>query len=161
MKALVALIALLLICAAQNSIAFFMSITSIKPDFVLIFVVLMGLVYGQKVGLAVGFFAGLIIDLSGTGIFGFYTFSFVIIGTFAGSFQKSVFEDNFLLPLMFVFFSTFITQILWYICAWLADYRLTSIAMIILFVFAKSLYNLILTAPMYFVFRRVSKILNR
>ena len=155
MKIVIPVVLVLLICAAQNSLAFFMSIASVKPDFVLVLVALMSLFYGSKIGLLIGFFSGLIIDLSGMGLFGFYTFSFSLLGVIAGASQKSVFEDNYLLPVIVVFFSTFLMQILWYVCLWLNDYRLTNYAMIILFIFAKPLYNVVLTAPMFLVFKRI------
>lgn len=160
MKIAIPVILVLLACAAQNSLAFFMSIASVKPDFVLVLVALMGLVYGSKIGLLVGFFSGLIIDLSGMGVFGFHTFCFTIIGVLAGSTQKSVFEDNFLLPVIVVFFSTFIMQILWYVCLWFNDYLLTNYAMIILFIFAKPLYNVVLTAPMFLIFKRIKALID-
>lgn len=160
MKIAVPVVLFLLICAVQNSLAFFMSIASVKPDFVLVFVALMGLFYGHKTGLLIGFFSGLVIDLSGMGVFGFYTFCYTLLGVIAGSIQKSVFEENYLLPVIIVFFGTFIMQILWYFCLWFNDYRLTNYAMIILFIFAKPLYNVVLATPMFFVLKRLKALYN-
>jgi len=63
----------------------FLSINTVRPDFCVIFILYLSLVYGRTIGICAGFLFGLIIDLSGSGIFfGLFPLSYTITGYLAG-----------------------------------------------------------------------------
>ena len=150
-------LAILLVVTMQGSLSYFMSISGVRPDLAMVFVVLSGICYGSSRGLVVGFFCGLMLDLLNTGMFGFYTFSFMLVGIVSGMVQKKVFEDNYFLPLLMVGLISIVIELLWYSCLWLSGYNLTGFSWIFAAAGGKVVYNIFLTLPMLFLFNKVGR----
>ena len=69
----------------QFILADFLSINGIRPDFVLIFILYIGLHHGSFPSIIVGFFLGLLVDFTGVGsFFGLTSLTYVITGYLSG-----------------------------------------------------------------------------
>tara|TARA_B100000214_G_C23857112_1_gene576237 strand:- start:131 stop:604 length:474 start_codon:yes stop_codon:yes gene_type:complete len=69
----------------QIIIADVLSIDTIRPDFCVILILYWSVIHGRPLGIFAGFFMGLIIDLSGAGLFfGLSSLTYTITGYFSG-----------------------------------------------------------------------------
>lgn len=154
------LVAIVLVVCLQSSLTYFVSFNGIKPDLALVFVSFAGMVCGREQGMIVGFFTGLLYDLLNTGLFGFYAFTFSVIGLYTGTIQKKVYEDSFFLPIILVFAFSAFSEVLWNICLLLGGYLYADIKSIVAIAFVRIFYNTLITLPLLFVFKRVKKLAN-
>jgi rod shape-determining protein MreD len=70
----------------QLTLSDLLSINSVRPDFCVILILYWSLSHGRTVGICSGFLFGLVVDLSGSGIFfGLSPLSYSITGYLAGS----------------------------------------------------------------------------
>jgi len=70
----------------QLTLSDLLSINSVRPDFCVILILYWSLSYGRTVGICSGFLFGLLVDLSGSGIFfGLSPLSYSITGYLAGN----------------------------------------------------------------------------
>lgn len=72
---------------------------SVRPDLLLIFVVSSGLLFGHERAVGIGFFAGLLQDLTSGNIFGLHILSKMAAGYIAGMAEKKVFKEHLFLPM--------------------------------------------------------------
>ena len=77
----------------------------IAPNLILVFVVSFGLIRGEKTGILLGFFAGLLMDIFLGPFIGFYSLILMYVGFMSGLFHKIFFAEDLKLPLMLVVFS--------------------------------------------------------
>ena len=80
-----------------------------KPDLMLVLAVSAGLLGGKEKGIGIGFFAGLIQDLSSGNIFGLNIFSKMAAGYLGGFMESRVFKENIFLPAIITFMATLLS----------------------------------------------------
>ncbi|MFW6022157.1 MAG: rod shape-determining protein MreD [Halanaerobiaceae bacterium] len=78
----------------------------VKPDFLLIYSVIIGLVSGIKHGTLSGFTVGLLQDLFLDGMFGIFTIVKTFVGGLAGLMEGLVFKEKIIIPPFVIFFAT-------------------------------------------------------
>jgi rod shape-determining protein MreD len=83
----------------QAAFAPFMAIGGVVPNFMLLVVVTLAFVEGPVAGCAVGFAAGLIFDLLGSGPVGPMVLVLTITGYLAGLLHANLFAEGWLLPI--------------------------------------------------------------
>ena len=79
-----------------------LTLASIKPNLLLIITASIGFMRGQKEGMFLGFFSGLLIDIQFGTMLGFYALIYLIVGYINGMFQKMYYDDNIKLPLCLI-----------------------------------------------------------
>ena len=95
----------LLIWVAQLLLADFLSIGTIRPDFLVILVLYWSIKYGRTIGTISGFLIGLIIDFSGTAsYFGLSSLIYSVTGYFGGYLMGTYSRLN---PIYFSLFDSF------------------------------------------------------
>ena len=57
---------------------------------------------GRKEGLFIGFFCGLLLDIFGGGVLGFYSLLYMYIGYINGMFRKLFYPEDIKLPLVLI-----------------------------------------------------------
>ena len=87
---LIVLAAYLLQCTLFNHL----ELAGIKPNLILIVTASFGFMRGQKEGMLVGFFAGLITDIQFGTILGFYALLYLVIGFVNGLFEQLYFDED-------------------------------------------------------------------
>ena len=75
---------------------------NVSPNLLLIIVVSMGLMKGQRTGLIAGFFSGLLCDVFLSPYIGFYAMAYMYLGYTAGSFNKVFFPEDVKLPMALI-----------------------------------------------------------
>lgn len=104
--------ALILVAAvvAQVAIAPHLAIAGVVPNILLLVVLTLALVGGRTQGVVVGFVAGLLADLLGTGVIGVAALVFTVIGYMAGSLQENMFAEGWLLPVSVVLIASLLAE---------------------------------------------------
>lgn len=87
----------------EMSVAPYVSIRGVKPDLVMVYVVLVGMLSGAKDAGFVGFFTGLLEDASSGQFLGLFVLTRVATGLAAGLSYEKVFQDRVVVPITLVF----------------------------------------------------------
>lgn len=94
------------IAAIQSTILNYFEIYNVKPNLLMIFIVLFALLRGNVEGAVIGFFTGLSQDIISGKAIGFYALLGLYLGFVAGSLNKRLYRENFLVAVFFTFLST-------------------------------------------------------
>ena len=100
----------ILICAVLITVCFLLETTvfqklafaSIIPNLLIIVTSSFGFMRGQKEGMIIGFFCGLLIDILGGNLLGFYALIYMLIGYGNGFFQRVFYDEDIKLPLALI-----------------------------------------------------------
>lgn len=82
-----------------------LSFGGISPNLLLVCVVSFGLMRGEKTGLLLGFFSGLLMDVFLGPFIGFYALLLMYVGFVTGFFHKVFFAEDLKLPLLLIIVS--------------------------------------------------------
>jgi rod shape-determining protein MreD len=96
-------LALIAAAIVQVALAPHLAIGPVVPNFLLLVVVTLALTQGPNAGCAVGFFAGLLLDLLGAGPIGLWALVFCVVGYLAGMLEANLFAQGWLMPVTLVF----------------------------------------------------------
>ncbi len=94
---------ILLFLVLQTTLLDYAAIYGIKPNVLIVFVIVAALVRGNVEGGVVGFLAGLAADMLFGGVLGFYALLGLYLGIAAGSTNRRLFRENLLVVLFFTF----------------------------------------------------------
>lgn len=86
----------------QCTVFSFLELANIRPNLLLILTATFGFMRGQKEGMIVGFFSGILLDIQFGSFLGFYALVYLIIGYVNGMFYKNFYEEDFKLPLILI-----------------------------------------------------------
>ena len=92
-------IMVVLLYLLQTTIFNNIAIAGVKPNVILIPIVIVGYRYGRVQGMVLGFFTGLFIDLNESDYLGYYALFYLIIGYLVGFSSKLYSNDSTLVPL--------------------------------------------------------------
>ncbi|MDD3218454.1 MAG: rod shape-determining protein MreD [Lachnospiraceae bacterium] len=108
----------------QTTVFQLLPFTTVAPNLLLILTVAFGFMNGKKMGLVIGFFCGLLIDLFYGDLIGFYALIYMLIG-YVNGFSCSVFyDDEIKVPMVFIGISDLVYSVLIYILQFLLRGRL-------------------------------------
>lgn len=96
----------------QTTILVDLFINGLKPDLLLIIVVLTSIILGKHHGVTIGFFSGLLEDLASGTFFGLNTLIKMFIGFIFGSVEQQVFKEHRMLPLLAMSIATVLNYVL-------------------------------------------------
>ena len=91
---------ILLSYTAQTSLLAFLDFHGVSVNLMLLLVVSVAYIHGLKSGVAMGFIAGLLQDLTAGSFFGCATFTYMTIGLIFGRFATRVFKEQFFFPVL-------------------------------------------------------------
>ncbi|MCR4435259.1 MAG: rod shape-determining protein MreD [Clostridiales bacterium] len=95
-----------LIGVIQSTILNYFEVYNVKPNLLVVFIILSALLRGNTEGAVIGFFAGLSQDIIAGKVVGFYALLGLYLGLVVGSLNKRLYRENFLVAIFFTFFST-------------------------------------------------------
>ncbi len=154
LKGAIIVIALLIQLTLINSI----TILGIKPDLIIIIVVIFSLLKGEKEGTISGFASGLLQDIFSTGLLGINALAKTVTGFICGILKEKIFHEHilFLIPVI-TFFASLMQSILIFLLlrAFGVEYNLAwSLKQIAL---PEALFNSLLSP---FIFLAIDKLLQ-
>lgn len=106
---------IVLITVLQTTIIDYISISGIKPNLLLVFVVSVALLRGNVEGAVIGFTTGLILDMLFGRVLGFFALLGFYLGIVIGSVNRRLYRENFLVAIFLTFVSTVVYEGLVYL----------------------------------------------
>ncbi len=94
---------ILLSLLLQTTLLHYMAIYGVVPNILLVFTIVTALLRGDAEGSAVGFFAGLFVDMMFGNVLGFYALLGLYLGIAVGATNKKLFRENILIAVFFTF----------------------------------------------------------
>ena len=86
----------------QSTVCRYIAFGNVGPNLLIITTATFGFMMGQKAGITVGFFTGLLVDIFSGGILGFHALLYMYIGYFNGFFKRLFFKDDLMLQILLV-----------------------------------------------------------
>lgn len=96
--ALVIIVSFILQCTVFKTLA----LASISPNLLLILTSSMGFMRGEREGLVIGFFCGLLMDIFFGSLLGFYALLYMFLGYGSGLFHMVFFDEDVKLPMVWI-----------------------------------------------------------
>jgi len=94
----------------QSTLFARLTVAGMKPDLVLVFVIIFALLRGSGEGAAAGFIGGLLQDLMFGQNIGMNTLSKMVTGYAVGVLERKIYKENLLIPLGVLFAGTFLNE---------------------------------------------------
>lgn len=125
MKRILTITLLILVCfLLQTTIFQMLALAEVVPNLLLILTAAFGYMRGEKEGLYIGFFCGLLIDCVYGEVLGLYALIYMVIGYLNGFVNRLYYSDDIVIPVALVAISDFIYNFFYYIFEFLLRGRL-------------------------------------
>ncbi len=156
MKRIVPFILLLLLAILQATSLNRLSILGIKPDLLLILVILLGLHRGPVSGAGYGFLAGVLLDIFSPSPLGTNAFSKTVLGFFAGAVAPLLYFEAPFIQGLFLFIAMLLEGMILFIL--LSSFHFTPSFYYSFFyiILPASFYTSLLTPFFFYAFKRIS-----
>lgn len=158
---LVLVLAFLIIYFLQINFFNNLRIFNVKPNLLIIFIVVLGLFLGSKIGLAFGIFFGILLDIFLGKNLGTMAISLGIIGYLGGILNINFTKESRLTQIIIVFFSTIICESIFYFLIIIFLNVNIEIITFSKIVFIEAIYNVILTIIFYPLILKYGLILEK
>lgn len=136
--------ALVMLCFILQSTVFKeLEFAGIVPNLMIVLTASFGFMRGEKTGLIIGFFSGLLADIFFGGVLGLYAMIYMYIGYLNGKFNRIFYPEDIKLPLALILGSDLIYGMLCYLTLFLLRGR---------FHFSYYFFNIILPEMVYTIF---------
>ncbi|MCL2337932.1 MAG: rod shape-determining protein MreD [Firmicutes bacterium] len=135
----------------------FIAINGVKPDLVLILVILNGFFLGTREGAFWGFIGGILQDLIGGGYFGLYALTGMAAGYLGGLAEGRLYRESRLIGAGLVGACTFGAQLLFYLLLLLLNVRVSLLHALTGVIGPVSVYNALVALICYGLFYRLRR----
>ena len=160
-KVLYCIFSILITYVLQVSAFPYLDIAGIKPNLLLMLTCITGFTMGERMGLAEGFFAGLLLDLMAGGRVGFTALVYMYAGVLNGFFYKDYVKEELFLPMGLVALSTFVYEFLYYVFYFLLQNKLRLSYYLTRIIIPEVIYTVLITLLayvfIYFIARKVEQ----
>lgn len=166
MKTKLTLAGMILFCLIlQCSLMPAISIASITPNLMIVFVVSFGLMRGKRAGLIIGFISGILMDLMtmtlGYYIIGFHGIIYMFIGYFSGYCYRIFYDDDVKMPVLLTAAGDLCYGILVYIMQFLLRGRVQFFYYLRRIIMPEVVYTILLTLICYWLFLFINRKLEK
>ncbi|MGN0348320.1 MAG: rod shape-determining protein MreD [Roseburia sp.] len=138
-----------------------MAFASITPNLMIIVVSSFGFMRGRKEGLFIGFFSGLLLDIFGANILGFYALLYMYIGYFNGRFRKLFYPEEIKLPMLLIAGSDLICNLCTYFFLFLFRNRYDFHYYFLNLMIPELVYTMVVTIFFYVAILKINQHLER
>ncbi len=160
-KVLYCIFSILITYVLQVSAFAYLEIAGTKPNLLLMLTCITGFTMGERMGLAEGFFAGLLLDLMAGGRVGFTALVYMYAGVLNGFFYKDYVKEELFLPMGLVALSTFVYEFLYYVFYFLLQNKLRLSYYLTRIIIPEVIYTVLITLLayvfIYFIARKVEQ----
>lgn len=140
-------------CSVFGSLA----LAGIIPNLMIILTSSFGFMRGEREGLLIGFFCGLISDVFFGGFLGFYALLLMYIGFLNGKFCKIFYPEDIKLPLALIVVSDLSYGIICYILTFMLRSRFAFSYYFLHIILPEALYTIVVTLFLYPVILKVNE----
>jgi len=138
----------------QTTALNFIAINGIKPDLVLVVVILNGFLRGTREGAFLGFVAGVMQDLVSGGYFGLYALTNMTAGYLGGLGEGRLYRDSRVIAAGLALFCTFGAQMVFYLLLVVVDVRVFVLTALTGIIIPVSFYNALVVLLFYGLYYR-------
>lgn len=159
-KIIIACITVIVAFVLQTTIFQWLSFGNIVPNLLIIITALYGMNHGDRFGLVVGFFCGLLADIFFGNFIGFNALLYMYIGYFNGKFHQNFYPEDIKLPLVLFFFSDFLYSIAYYLIMFMLRGKFDFSFFLFNIIMPEVLYTTILGLVVYPIFYLLNKLIS-
>lgn len=145
----------------QITIGRSIAIASVTPNLLLILVSEFGFVRGQKTGIWIGFFSGLMLDIYYGDAIGFYALLYMVIGYLNGFFHQLYYDEDITLPIGLLTGSNLLYGFFVYVIRFLLRNRLRFSYYFPHVIIAETVYTLLIAVLIYRPILKVNRIIEK
>ena len=134
-----------------------LSFASISPNLLIIVVSSFGFMRGKKEGMYIGFACGLLLDIFGSGILGFYALLYMYIGYINGCFRKMFYPEDIKLPMLLIAVSDFSCSLIIYFLLFLFRGKFDILYYLLNIMIPELVYTMVVTIFLYFIILKINQ----
>ena len=134
-----------------------LSFASISPNLLIIVVSSFGFMRGKKEGMYIGFACGLLLDIFGSGILGFYALLYMYIGYINGCFRKMFYPEDIKLPMLLIAVSDFSCSLIIYFLLFLFRGKFDILYYLLNIMIPELVYTMLITIFLYVIILKVNQ----
>ena len=138
-----------------------LALAGISPNLLLIVTTSLGFMRGEKEGMAVGFFCGLLTDIFFGSLFGFYALLYMFLGYGSGLFHMMFYDEDIKLPMVWIALSELVYGLSVYFFMILMRSKIDFGFYFTHIILPELVYTVALTLVMYRLIRRLNRMLER
>ncbi len=155
--ALVIIISFTLQCTVFQSLA----LASISPNLLLIFTSSMGFMRGERQGLIIGFFCGLLLDIFFGSLLGFYALLYMFLGYGSGLVHMVFYDEDIKLPMVWIALSELVYGLSVYFFMFLMRSKFEFGYYFIHIILPELIYTVAITILLYRPIQKLNELLER
>ncbi len=144
-RAILILICFLLQCTVFRFLAF----GGIVPNLMIVLTASFGFMRGEKTGLMIGFFCGILADIFFASVIGFYALLYMYIGYMNGKFATIFYPQDIKLPVALILCSDFTYGIICYVIMFLLRSRFDFVYYLLHIILPEIVYTIVVTLLLY------------
>lgn len=142
--------ALVILCfVLQGTVFKELAFGGIVPNLMIVLTASYGFMRGEKAGLLVGFFCGMLADIFFGGLLGLYAMIYMYMGYLNGKFSKIFYPDDIKLPLFLILVSDFLYGITCYLTLFLLRGRFHLSYYFLNIILPEMVYTILVTLLLY------------
>lgn len=150
-------ISILLLMLLQSTLLVYARVYDVKPNLIIVFVIIVALLRGNVEGGTVGFFAGLMLDMLFGKILGFYTLLGFYLGILVGSVNKRLYRENILVVVFFTFVSSIAYETAVYVLNSFMHGSLDLLFPMTRIILPEAVYNSLVSILMYLLLIKINR----
>ena len=151
--AVIIIVCFLLQCTVFKSLA----IASVSPNLLVVVTAAFGFMRGQKEGLFVGFFCGILLDFMSGSALGFYALIYMFVGFLNGFFKRIFFPDEIRLPVILIALSDFgCNLVIYFILFWFRG-RFDFGYYLMHIILPELVYTMVVAILLYFILLKINQ----
>ncbi len=151
--AVIIIVCFLLQCTVFKSLA----IASVSPNLLVVVTAAFGFMRGQKEGLFVGFFCGILLDFMSGSALGFYALIYMFVGFLNGFFKRIFFPDEIRLPVILIALSDFgCNLVIYFILFWFRG-RFDFGYYLVHIILPELVYTMVVAILLYFILLKINQ----
>lgn len=158
MRRIIAVSLIIISCfLLQTTLFAYWSFASISPNLMIIVVSAFGFMRGKKEGMIIGFFCGLLVDIFGGMVIGFYACIYMYIGYINGFFRKLFYPEDIKLPLLLIAGSDLMSSFLIYFILFLFRNKYSIDYYFLQVMIPELVYTMVVTIFLYFAILMINQ----
>lgn len=141
---------LILICFLLQCTVFrFLAFGGIVPNLLIVLTASFGFMRGEKTGLVIGFFCGILVDIFFASVIGYYALLYMYIGYMNGKFSAIFYPQDIKLPVALILCSDFFYGLICYVILFLLRSRFDFIYYLRHIILPEIVYTIVVTLLLY------------
>ncbi|MCL2254735.1 MAG: rod shape-determining protein MreD [Lachnospiraceae bacterium] len=150
MRKIIIYIILIIFCFLLQSTVFRgLAFAGIVPNFLIVLTASLGFMRGERTGLLIGLFCGLLTDIFFGDAIGLYAMIYMYIGFLNGKFSGIFYPENIKLPMTLILFSNLFYGLFTYMLLFMMRSRLNFSYYFVNIIFPEIIYTILITLFLY------------